>query len=179
MYMYIIYQSQEERHKVLNRVVLADVRWHTHDHRSKRGAHVLVQMCDMTHSYVWHDSCICVTSVIECVTWLTHVCDTPDSSVWHASSICDMPHLSVTWLVRMCDMHHSYVRHDSFIRVTWLIHMCDMTHSYVRHDSFMCDMHHSYAWHSCWHAATCPSSLRQAWRAHVGTHEWHSQKSTP
>jgi len=37
----------------------------------------------------------------------------------------------------MCDMTHSYVWHDSFIRVTWLIHMCDMTHSYVWHDSFI------------------------------------------
>jgi len=28
----------------------------------------LIHMCDMTHSYVWHDSFICVT-------WLIHVCD--------------------------------------------------------------------------------------------------------
>jgi len=29
--------------------------------------HILGNMCDMTHSYVWHDSL--------CVTWLIHMCD--------------------------------------------------------------------------------------------------------
>jgi len=44
-----------------------------------------------THSYVWHDSCICVT-------WLIHMCDMTHSYVWHDSFIC------VTWLIRMCDI---------------------------------------------------------------------------
>jgi len=74
----------------------------------------LVHMCDMTHSYVRHDSFICVT-------WLIHMCDMTRSYMWHVSFIC------ATWLVHTCDMSHSYVRHDSFICVTWLIHMCDMT----------------------------------------------------
>jgi len=66
-------------------------------------------MCDMTHSYVWHDLFIWVT-------WLTHICD----------MIC------ATWPIHMCDMtylyewHNSliyatrYVRHDSFICLTQL-----------------------------------------------------------
>ena len=71
----------------------------------------------------------------------------------------------------MCDMTHSYVRHDSFIRVTWLMHTCDMTHSYVWHDSFICvtwlihtcDMTHSYVWHDSficvtWLIHTCDMS---------------------
>jgi len=104
-----------------------------------------MHMCDMTHAYVWHDSCICVT-------WLMHMCDITHAYVWHDSCIC------VTWLVRMYNMTHTYVRHDSFIFVTWLIQICDMTHSDVWHDSFrcvtwliqMCDMTHSYMWHdSC------------------------------
>ena len=37
-------------------------------------------------------------------------------------------------------MTHSYVWHDSLIRVIWLTHVYDMTHSYVWH---MCDMTHS------------------------------------
>ena len=65
----------------------------------------LIHMCDMTHSYVWHDSFVCVT-------WLIHMCD-----MTHDSFIC------VTWLV--------YVWHVSFICVPWLIHMCAMTHVYV------------------------------------------------
>jgi len=35
-------------------------------------------MCDVTHSYMWHDSFICVT-------WLIHMCDIPRRYVWHDS----------------------------------------------------------------------------------------------
>jgi len=108
-------------------------------------------MCDMTHSYVWHDSLICVT-------WLTHTC---------------------TWLIRRASAAAVIALHDSFIRVTWLIrralaaatleshyswltHTCDITHDSIivvtclirgtlaaptleSHDSWlthMCDMTH-------------------------------------
>jgi len=37
-----------------------------------------VDMCDMTYSYVWHDSFICVT-------WLIHKCDMTHSYVWQVS----------------------------------------------------------------------------------------------
>ena len=49
----------------------------------------LVDTCDTTRSYVWHDSFICVT-------WLIHMCDMTYSYVWHDSFIC------VTWLIHMC-----------------------------------------------------------------------------
>jgi len=65
-----------------------------------------MHMCDITHSYVWHDSFICAT-------WLIHMCD--------------MTHSCVSWLMHMCDLTHS---HDLFIYVTWLIHMLDMTYSH-------------------------------------------------
>ena len=61
-----------------------------------------VHTCDMIHSCVWGDSCMCVTS---------------HPYVWHGSSIC------VTWLIHTCDLTHSCVRHDSCICVTWHIHM--------------------------------------------------------
>ena len=67
----------------------------------------LIHLCDMTHSYVWHDSFICVTCPIHAGGWF----------------IC------VTWRIHMCDMTHSYVWHDAFMCVTWRIHMCDMTHT--------------------------------------------------
>jgi len=62
----------------------------------------------MTHSYVWHDSFMCVT-------WRIHMCNMTHSYVWHDSFIC------VTWLIHTSDMTHSYVWRDSFTRVTWLI----------------------------------------------------------
>jgi len=98
----------------------------------------------MTHSYVWHDSSICFTSLI-------HMFYMSLSHVWHDSFIC------VTWLIHMCDMTHSYVWHDSFVCVTWLIHMCDMTRPYVLQVSFIC---FTWAIHMCdvtrpcvWHDA--------------------------
>jgi len=84
----------------------------------------------VTHSYVWYDSFVCVT-------WLIDVCKMAHSYVWHDSFIC------ARWLIHMCDVTHSYVWHDAFICVTWLIHMCDMTHSCVWHDSLEC-----VAWHN-------------------------------
>jgi len=54
----------------------------------------LTHMCDMTHSYVWHDSFICVT-------WLIHMCDKTHS-----------------WPIHMRGVTHSYVWHDLFI-LTW------------------------------------------------------------
>jgi len=115
-----------------------------------------MQTCDMTHQYVWHDSFICVTWLIQAIRPLLH---------WF---IC------AKWLMPMCDMAHSYMWRDlfrkydhysthSFVRcdwctcVTWLIHMCDTTHSgnttttalfiCAKSPILMCDMTHVYVWH--------------------------------
>jgi len=125
-------------------------------------------MCNMTDSYVWHDSFICVT-------WCVCMCGVTHSYVWHDSFIC------VTWLVHAWDMTHWYVWRDSLMCLAWSIHVCDMTQStvcdltqtcasmhvwmsHVTHmnESYhnyervmphlnelihMCDMTHSYVWH--------------------------------
>jgi len=102
-------------------------------------------MCDVTRSYVWHDSFIYVT-------WLVHIFHMTRSCVWHDSLIrvthsyvghsffhtCDRTHWYVWPDSLMCAFTHSYVCHDSFVCVTCLIHLCDMTLSYVWQNSFAC-----------------------------------------
>jgi len=107
-------------------------------------------MCDITPTYVWHDSYISVTWLIHrCDTTCSYVCGMTHTCVWHDSCI------HVTYLLHMCDMTHTHVWHDSYTCVTWLIHMYDMTFTYVWRDSYMCvtwlihmcDMNHTYVWH--------------------------------
>jgi len=73
-------------------------------------------MCDMTHSYIRHDSFICATWSFVCATWLIHMCEMIHSCMRHGLCVC------ATWLIYMCDMAYSYVRHDS-------IHMCNVAHN--------------------------------------------------
>ena len=60
------------------------------------GRQARCDMCAMAHSYVWHDSFICVT-------WLIHLCAMTHSYVWHDSFLC-MP-----WLSHTCAITHPYV----------------------------------------------------------------------
>jgi len=95
---------------------------------------------DMTYSYSWHDSFVCVP-------WRIYMCDMTHSHV------CCESFVGVPWLICMyainnfyvghnafmCAMTHSCVCRDSFIRVPWRsIHMDETTHANVCHDSFMC-----------------------------------------
>jgi len=124
---------------------------------------------DLTHSYVWHDSYICVVWV----TWLTYVWhDSTHSNalydlshsyvwthsyVWHGSLICDMAHWYVTWLIDIWNMtdRSGTVNVHSCTGLTHSNAPYDMTHSLVWHASFicvnwlihMCDMTHSCVWH--------------------------------
>jgi len=78
--------------------------------------------CSLSHSYVWHDSFVCVIG-------LRYVCDMSHSPAWHGAFIC------VSWLVHffaltqlyMCALTHLHVSHPSFICVTWLLHVRAMT----------------------------------------------------
>jgi len=114
----------------------------------------------MPHSYVWHDSFICVT-------WLIHMCDMTHSYVWHDSFIC------VTWteymyyitqLYMWCEPCFSWVVLLSegvlaislwchpFILVTWRIDVWDMTQIYIWHvflQSYCCSQALSRCWLWC------------------------------
>jgi len=84
-----------------------------------------IDMCDVTHWYVWRDTLICVT-------WRIGMCDVTHWYVWRDALIC------VTCRIGMCDVPHWYVRRDALICVTWRIDMCDVPHWYVWHDSLTC-----------------------------------------
>jgi len=126
----------------------------------------LIHMCDMTHSYVWHDSFIRVAWLID-PRGLATISRLPKNiglfcrissllqgsfakETYNFKEPTDRSHpKSGGWWPTMAQ---SYVWHDFFMCVTWLIHvwhdslvcvtwlsyMCGMTHSYVWHDSFTC-----------------------------------------
>jgi len=131
-------------------------------------------ICDMTYSYVWHGSCICVTWLMHMcrwyhithpaqalyMKWLMHMCDMAHVYVWHGSSICAgdvtsrmQPKPPRGWHVcdTMCDLTHSYVWHHITISYVWH----DLFTCVLWHDSFICDtwLIHlcdrpiSYVWH--------------------------------
>ena len=85
----------------------------------------LIHWCDMTYSYVCHDSFICVTWLIHTISkrLLPSLPFGTDSYVWHHPFVPVTGLLQhLTRLVHMCDITHSCVWHDSFICVTLLIH---------------------------------------------------------
>jgi len=124
-------------------------------------------MCDMTHSDVWHDSFVCASWPIHvwhdsfiCVTWLIRVghdsfiCLTPQQLRWNPRVVV----ICVTWHTQMCDMTHSYVCHDPFIRAMWPVDTCDRTHWYLWHDSLICVtwlMHMSKTWTTSVKSSCC------------------------
>jgi len=149
-------------------------------------------MCDTTHSYVRHDSFICVT-------WLLHTCDITWYGVALVSRIDKMIGLfckRAPWKRRYSSKEtchfidptdrshpipargHLYVWHDSSICATWLIHvrdttpMCDIT-SYLRlllEAIYMCDMTHSYKWHDSFICVTWPLHMCDMTPSYV----WHN-----
>ena len=113
----------------------------------------LVQMCDMTHSCMWYDSCMCVTRPIPMCDMLIPMCDMTHPYVWHDPSIC---------------VSHAHVWHDSFRYVTWIIRMCDMTHTHsdLWHDS------HPHVWHD--------SVTRVTWRIDMtDAYVWQGYSKAP
>jgi len=120
------------------------------------------------HTHVRHDTFACVP----CLTRDSFVCVT-----WLFISLC------IT--VLRCGktgsfaMTHSYIRHDSFVRVAWLIRMCDITHLHVWHDSFACVIWlvrmskpvHTCTWHESFISGLiqlCENRLEKTYRCLYG-----------
>ena len=87
----------------------------------------LIYTCDVTHSYMWHDSCI---HILRCRrgrrAFMTH------SFLWGIH----IWHVAIT-----CDVTHAHVLHYSFICVTVLIHRCDLPHAYTYHKIARTEVH--------------------------------------
>jgi len=92
---------------------------------------VLIHICDMTYSYVWHDSSICDSSIFICV--LSNIYDSFSYTyVTHSYLMSVITHM---WLIYIYD---SFIC-DSFIYVTH-------SYSYVWHDAFICMIALIYMW---------------------------------
>jgi len=129
----------------------------------------LTRRCNLTHSYVRHDSFVCDMislylwyDAFVCVTWRICVCDmTHPCVVWliHVSFVCGTCRIHIvgrdarvcgTWRIRTSDVTHSYVGRESyvwsgaFVRVTWRIRMCDTTHTWMSHVTHTDDSYHTY-----------------------------------
>ena len=84
----------------------------------------LSHMSNMTYSYVWHDSSMCVNKRD-----MTHsFCDMTRSYVWHDLFKCVDSCIYGVLLKCNPTSYFLYSWHDSFICVTWLIHMCRLMH---------------------------------------------------
>jgi len=82
-------------------------------------------ICDMTPSYMRHDSFMYMT-------WLIHVCDMTPLYMSRDS----FSHTASGFAHAYSDLDLQWESHDSFMCVTWLIHVCDMTHLYLWRHSF-------------------------------------------
>jgi len=150
---------------------LRNLHWHLRHDSSPSVTRLLdmtwcIHMCDVNHSYVWHDSFMCVTwwrigSTVPFVEPIRHhvICnETRDLcnethvqwDTWLDSVIWDLTPSYVWGDLFVCDMTPLYVWRDSFLCVMWLIHMCNMTQSYTWDDSL-------YAWHSIVCHTSCVS----------------------
>jgi len=83
------------------------------------------------------------------------------SYVWHDSFI------RVTRLIHTCDLTHSYVWHDSFIRVTRLIHTCNTTHSNMQHDLLIHATWLAHLFTRMSHDTCHDSFIHVTWRIHI------------
>jgi len=130
-----------------------------------------VQMCDMTHLDVWHDSfrdtrCPLIATAahphrlcdafISLTRWV-EMCDMTRWNVWHSTHECVMTcsdmwrdtFRCVTWPIQMCDMTLLGIVDAHSLRLLqtpssdlWLLYLCDMTYIQI------CDMTHWDVWYS-------------------------------
>jgi len=137
---------------------------------------VIIHQCDVTYSYQWWYTFICVPGHIR-IRDMTRsfvssarirTCNMTCSWLEHVMSYVRIRDMTWSWLVCRCKVPHSlipinlitlressFVRRDAFMRATWRIHSCDMMHSWHMHT---CGMTHSFVWHDSCICATASLS---------------------
>jgi len=90
----------------------------------------LMRTCDMTHSYVWHDSFVCVTRLI-LMRDMTLSYEMTDFHVLNLFFFGKFLFSNAAVRSVECVCEKTKERRDLFVCMTWLKHMCDMTHSNV------------------------------------------------
>jgi len=115
----------------------------------------LIHSCDMTRSYVWHDSFIHATWLIRsrdtrigafwlCATWLIHMRRVSCSFVWHDSFI--VTHVNESCHTCKCVMSHMWMSHVTHVNVSCHVmsHMTSFTH--VNVSCHTCEWVMSHMW---------------------------------
>jgi len=139
----------------------------------------LNHMCDMTRSYVRHDSFICATWLVHMcfimnsrAICLVHMCDMTRLRAWHDSFICATTHfISQLLIVRYCNIWrcHTYEGVMSHIWMSHVIQGVRVQERPASHEHTLCDMAHSHVWHD--------SFTRTTWLVHVcdmsHSYVWH------
>ena len=161
--------------------------------QTRTPAILLIHPCDMTHTYVWHDS---FPADSRCTRRELLRCD-KFMCVTRPAHTCDMTHTYVAWLIHVwhdpfsvpgansCGVTNSCAWHDPYICVTWLIHMwhdlstCDMTHSLPTATVWganSCDVTNSCVWHDPY---TCVTRLIYAWHDPFSTDSLCARRELP
>jgi len=123
----------------------------------------LIRLCDMTHSYVCHDSSVCMPWRWR-RRWGAHKCVCTCSYARHDSCVCVTTHSCVRQRVTQTYSHDSfiyvchdsfiYVCHDSFLRV-WesvCVFVCERVFVYLWEREYLCAAIDGCAWRMCMHA---------------------------
>ena len=146
------YVSRDRTHKCDVTLVLCDLAWQGWQnvficvtwrfHAGKK----CVRLCDMLHSYWWHDAFIRVIRRIHAggvmywhmwhaacthVTCCIHTCDAMYSYVWHTAFILRAALIHATYCILVCSVMHAYMWHTASMGVTRCMHTCDILHPYV------------------------------------------------